>query len=102
MGLISLHTGQFVVKLVGKYQVKDVNNADFFSGVTLKDLVQFLTGRGSCPQKISVQFTEIKQLPDPDTCFDCVTLSTSAKDLKEFCKEFDCVVSMQCKGYGRS
>lgn len=30
MGLISLHTGQFVVKLVGKYQVKDVNNADFF------------------------------------------------------------------------
>ena len=55
--------GQFVVKLVGKYQVKDVDNADFFSGVTSKDLVQFPTGRGSCPQKISVKFTEIKQLP---------------------------------------
>ena len=101
-GLNSLHTGKFVYKLVGQDQDKDVNNADFFSGVSLKDIMQFLTGRGSCPQKITVTFTEIKQLPDPDTCFDCVTLSTSTKDFKEFCKEFDCVVSMQCKGYGRS
>ena len=66
----------------------------------MKDLVEFLTGRASCQQKISVKFTEIEQLPDPDTCFDCVTLSTSTKDFKEFCKEFDCVVSMQCKGMG--
>lgn len=79
-----------------------IATSDQTAGVTLKDLVQFLTGRGSCPQKISVKFTEIKQLPYPDTCFNCVTLSTSAKDSKEFCKEFDCVVSMQCKGYGRS
>ena len=101
-GLNALHTDKFVSKLVGKDQVKDVNNADFFSGVTLKDLVQFLAGGGSFPRKISVKFTEIKQLPDPDTCFECVTLSTSTKDFKEFCKEFDCVVTMQCKGYGRS
>jgi len=66
----------------------------------LRDLVEFLTGRGSCPRKILVKFTEIKQLPDPDTCFDCVTLSTSTKDFKEFCKEFDCVVSIECKGVG--
>lgn len=49
--LNSLHTGKFVYKLVGQDQDKDVNNADFFSGVSLKDIIQFLTGRGSCPQK---------------------------------------------------
>jgi len=61
----------------------------------LKDLVEL-----PAHKKKSVKFTEIRQLPDPDTCFDCVTLSTSTRDCKEFCKEFDCVVSMQCEGMG--
>ena len=74
----------------------------FFQGFPWKTSSSSWLEEGPAHKKISVKFTEIKKLPDPDTCFDCVTLLTSTKDFKEFCKEFDCVVSMQCKGYGRS
>ena len=73
-----------------------------FPGVQMKELVQFLTGSCRCPTVVTVKFVDSKHLPDPDTCFASVTLSTCMDNYEELQNDFDRVISFQSRGYGRS
>lgn len=68
----------------------------------MKDLVQFLTGACRCPTELTVKFVETKCLPDPDTCFASVTLSKCFANYEELRNDFDSVICLQSRGYGRS
>uniref|UniRef100_A0A7M5XKV0 HECT domain-containing protein n=2 Tax=Clytia hemisphaerica TaxID=252671 RepID=A0A7M5XKV0_9CNID len=82
-----------------KFLEEDLNNDDL-----VKKFLLFVTGYIILPAKINVKFfTEgrKKYYPDPDTCFNSLTLPLDYEDLKDFKKRMDTVLDVQASGYGR-
>ena len=66
------------------------------STVSLSEVLQFITGSQKIPatgleSPISIEFTDIDQLPVAHTCSCCVTLLRSMADLcpEEFCEKME-------------
>lgn len=74
------------------------------TGVSINNVLLFLTGSSHMPQRITVKFSpNIKdKLPDPNTCCREVLLPVSDDTYEDFRRAFTSVITIQGKGYGRA